>query len=333
MRRLLFAICASLLFLTPAAVGARDRTQAVRAFVVTVIHAGQRPEPVLDLGKWGYVAIGYEHSGDVVVVDERSNRVVATIPTGHEVEELAFDDFHYTLYSANRTSNTVSVIEIGGLKRRTNISIAGGPNGLAVDDISRRLYVSLGKGKRIAVVDTLSNRVVQTMNLLAGPEAIGVDPIAHRLFVGFPKLNEVMAFDERTLSKLATIRVGLHPVHPMAVDPQDHRVYVVNEGSSTVSIINSRSLRVVRNIRAGRWPEGIALDVPGHRAFVSDEGDPGTDKNSGHSISILDLRSGRISGTIRTPLGPDGIAYVPGNSSLYVAGENQGGVSVIKLRQ
>jgi YVTN family beta-propeller protein len=317
--------------LIPLSAAARDRTQFGQAALVTVIHAGQRPEPVLDLAKWGYVAIGYEHSGDVVIVDVRSNRAVATIPTGHEVEQLEFAEFHYTLYSANRTSNTVSVIDIARLKLITNISIAGGPNGLAVDDITRRLYVSLGKGRRIAVVDTLKNQVVRTLNLADLPEAIGVDPIVHMLFVGFPKLNVVMAFDERTLMRVATIHVGLHPVHPMAVDPEHHRIYVVNLGSSTISIINTKSLRVVRTIPAGKWPEGIALDVLGHRAFVSDEGDPGTDKNSGRTVSVLDLRNGRIAATIATPLGPDGIAYDGNEDSLYVSGENQGGVSVIKL--
>jgi DNA-binding beta-propeller fold protein YncE len=48
-------------------------------------------------------------------------------------------------------------------------------------------------------------------------------------------------------------------------------------------------------------------------------------------VSVLDLRNGRIAATIATPLGPDGIAYDGNEDSLYVSGENQGGVSVIKL--
>lgn len=57
---------------------------------------------------------------------------------------------------------------------------------------------------------------------------------------------------------------------------------------------------------------------------MSNEGDPGTDKNSGHTVSVLNLRTGRAIDTLPTLRGPDGVAYDPNTGSIYVSNEDPG---------
>jgi YVTN family beta-propeller protein len=120
-------------------------------------------------------------------------------------------------------------------------------------------------------------------------------------------------------------------VHPFRVDTSAHRLYVVNSGSSSLSIVDTGSLRVIRTLRTGRYPEGLDVQPGRNRAYVSNEGDPGTDKNSGHTASVIDLRSGRIVDMLPTLQGPDGIACDPRTGSIYISNEDPGRVSVIGL--
>jgi DNA-binding beta-propeller fold protein YncE len=88
---------------------------------------------------------------------------------------------------------------------------------------------------------------------------------------------------------------------------------------------------VTRTLRAGKYPEGLDVQPAIGRAYVSNEGDPGTDKNSGHTISVINLKSGRIVDAIPTHQGPDGVAYDQNTGAAYVSNEDQGLVTVIEL--
>jgi DNA-binding beta-propeller fold protein YncE len=65
--------------------------------------------------------------------------------------------------------------------------------------------------------------------------------------------------------------------------------------------------------------------------YVSNEGDPGTDKNSGHTASVIDLKSGRIVDTLSTSQGPDGIAFDPSRGNVYISLEDSGRLAVMHV--
>jgi len=295
-------------------------------YTTHLIHAGQRPEPVFADPAHHRVYIGYEHSGDVAVMDDRRDRVLKTIPTGKEVEDLAFDAGASRLYVANRRSNTVSVIDTLGLRLTRTISTPG-PAGIAVDPVLRHLYVA--SSRAISVIDTQSGRRLFSAATPGSPQAAGVDPVTHQVFIALQKANALLVMDGSSFKTVTSIPVGRLPVHPILVDSRRHRVYLVNSGSSSLSVINSRTLRVVKSMPTGVHPEGLWIEPSSHRAFVSNEGDPGTDKNHGHTVSVIDLRSGRTIATLSTLLGPDGVAYDRAAGKVYAADENSGAVSVI----
>ena len=61
--------------------------------------------------------------------------------------------------------------------------------------------------------------------------------------------------------------------------------YVPNEKSGTLSVIDTRTDTVVREIKAGKRPRGIAADPAGATLFVTDAGDS--------ALLVLDAASGR----------------------------------------
>jgi len=93
-----------------------------------------------------------------------------------------------------------------------------------------------------------------------------------RIWCVNPDNHSVSAFDVTTRARVAEIPVGTNP-RSLAVAP-DGRLWVVNGGASTISIIHPTTLAVVATVnlpRAAR-PFGLAFDPDGTDAWVACEG-------------------------------------------------------------
>lgn len=78
---------------------------------------------------------------------------------------------------------------------------------------------------------------------------------------------------------IATILVGTYPAG-VAVDPAAHRAVVTDEGSNTVSVLDTRTASVLATILVGNTPQAVALDPLTHRAYVANADD--------NTLSVLD---------------------------------------------
>ena len=68
----------------------------------------------------------------VVVVDTKKNNVAAIIPVGERVWGEALSPDGSKLYTANGTTNDVSVVDARGRKELTRIKVGDGPWGVAI---------------------------------------------------------------------------------------------------------------------------------------------------------------------------------------------------------
>src|SRR5436305_10928955 len=79
--------------------------------------------------------------------------------------------------------------------------------------------------------------------------------------------------------------------------------YVPNEGSGTVSVIDTATDQVVAEIPAGKKPRGTALSPDGRTAYVSDQ--------PGNRLVVLDLQRRTASGAIALGESPEGVGISP----------------------
>ncbi|GAC1626353.1 MAG: hypothetical protein NVS4B2_05640 [Chloroflexota bacterium] len=296
-----------------------------------VLPTGRRPEPILWDPVSHHVYVGNESRGTVSVVDERTNRVVARVSTGRELEDMALDAPAHRLYTASRVGGTVSAIDTHTLQTIATADVGKGPSGVALDPVLHRLYVTDGAHGLVKVLDAGHLTVSRVLRVGGDPQGIGVDTGLHRFYVGRFTSGDVLAFDAVTFHRLGGVRVGAKPVHPIRVDSRVHLVYVVSEGASTLTVIDGTTVRFARTIATGSYPEGLDIAPNGRWAYIANEGDPGTDRNSGHSVSIVDLRRAKVIDTRQTLQGPDGVAYDGRGGQLYVCDENSGKVSILQL--
>ena len=99
--------------------------------------------------------------------------------------------------------------------------------------------------------------------------------------------------DPVTLSKVATVNVGLYPIG-VAVHPDD-TVYVVNAGADTMTVIRGRTLTVEQTLAVPDEPQAVAVGrASDDTLFISSRG-------TSHAITTLNART--LSGAVSTSVG------------------------------
>ena len=136
-----------------------------------------------------------------------------------------------------------------------------------------------------------------------------------------------------------TATVGTDPAG-VGVDPTTNTIYVANDGSGTVSVIDGATCdgstqsgcTPVATLSVGSAPWGVAVDPITNTIYVANEGTAGT-------VSVIDgatCDGTTFSSSGCTPVatvsvgsGPKGIGIDPTTNTIYVANNGSGTVSVI----
>src|SRR6266545_4154271 len=97
--------------------------------------------------------------------------------------------------------------------------------------------------------------------------------------------------------------------------------YVPNEGSATISVIDTTTDQVTATIRHGKKPRGIAIAKDGKRLYLSDQ--------TGNALVVVDLVQGATIATV--PLGdsPEAIYLSPDGRWISAAIEENDMVLLI----
>jgi YVTN family beta-propeller protein len=120
---------------------------------------------------------------------------------------------------------------------------------------------------------------------------------------------------------LDTVITGPLPID-VAISPDGTRAYVTNNGSGSVSVIDTTTNVTVGDpITVGSWPWGVAVTPDGSRAYVANYG--------GGSVSVIDTST---HATVGAPISVGGspwdVAVTPDGTRAYVTNVS-GTVSVI----
>src|SRR3954471_13241751 len=122
----------------------------------------------------------------------------------------------------------------------------------------------------------------------------------------------------RLLTGLAMTVIALQPATA-------YLAYVSNEKSNTVSVIDTNKWEVVRTIKVGQRPRGIAFTKDQKYVLVA-VGDDDT-------IQMIDTKTHEVVDTL--PSGPDPELFVQDVTGkiLYVANENDNTVTIIDIEK
>jgi YVTN family beta-propeller protein len=116
------------------------------------------------------------------------------------------------------------------------------------------------------------------------------------------------------------IRVDSYPIG-VAVNPSTNKIYVANEFSNTVSIIDGSTDKVDATIKVGKSPYGIGVNPLNNRIYVSNR--------DSDTVSVIDGSTKSQITNVSAGNRPIGVAVNPSNSLIYVTNFESNAVSII----
>ena len=125
------------------------------------------------------------------------------------------------------------------------------------------------------------------------------------------------------IPSFAAINKGNSPVNAVitAMPVQSVFAYVANQFSNNVSVVNTKTNKVVSTIPVGAHPTGVSANPDGTSVYVTN--------NADNTVSVINTATNKVTFTIPVDAGPYGICVSPDGSHVYVANNNSASVSVI----
>jgi YVTN family beta-propeller protein len=234
------------------------------------------------------------------------NTVIKTIGIpGTQPFDLAYDPEHDEMYVTNLGGNTVYRIDAVTLALVDNntdppnpITVENAPWGIDWDETHFMYVTNFGSGS-VSVIDTNTNTVIDAngadpgnaIQVGNGPTDITFDPDLLRMYVTNFSEGSVSVIDVDPTHTL-TYNTVIDRIPPtgsafespvyITYDPVCKDMWVTNQDGTEVSIINTDTNEVIKEIPGFTRPIGIAYDPDQHRMYVANSVNPGT-------VSVINL--------------------------------------------
>src|SRR5260370_31417007 len=177
-------------------------SKKVVANIYPVLHV----HGVLAVSELGRAYATDSDDGQVYVISERTDSIIAKIPLGR-------DD---------------------------------GPDGLAYDPSTRQVYISDETGQNDAVIDTGSNKQVAMIPLGCEAGNTHYDHVSHHIFVDVQTLNQLAAINPATRKVVAYYPVpGCNHDHGLNIDSSQRLAFISCDGNNMLFMMDMRSMKVI----------------------------------------------------------------------------------------
>ena len=235
------------------------------------------PRPTNDL-----LVVVNKSDNSISVLDGSTGKLKWTAPVEsgpHEAEVLA--DGKTVAVSdygrGNAPGHMVSLIELatGKVVGRVDVGSGARPHGLAALKDGRLLVTAEGK-KELLVVDPKGAKVLSRMPT-GHPlsHMVAASPDGKRAYVSSLKDGVVTVIDIPG-GVAGDVPTG-KGAEGIDVTPDGREVWVVNREADTISVIDTKTLKVAATIKAGKFPIRVRITPDGKRAVVAftESGDVG----------------------------------------------------------
>ena len=118
---------------------------------------------------------------------------------------------------------------------------------------------------------------------------------------------------------------------PPAASALAQDAYVANYLSGTLSVIDTKTNRVVGSISVGEGPHAVAISPNGKIAYVINEFF-GRNGDYWSRVRLIETQTGRVVGSNRVGVKPNAIALSPDGKTAYVVNCSSNNVSVIDTK-
>ena len=217
------------------------------------IGTGSEPHDVRFAGgKLYFTAEGYRVIGRY---DPRRDQVDWLLGIGQDgTHMLVLSDDHNTIFTANRSSNSVTVVEdvaAGPPNWKVTAIPVGGefPEGIALSPDGREVWTATRNDGGVSIIDVGTKEVIQRLDLnLTDPNRLQFTPDGRRVLIADGEGSSLVVLDAATRTEIT--RLDLAP-NAVLVQPDGSRAYAALRGGDSVAVIDLETLEVTGQIPTG----------------------------------------------------------------------------------
>jgi YVTN family beta-propeller protein len=177
------------------------------------------------------------------------------------------------------------------------IPVGHAPTAVAVNTKNNRVYVTNGSDLTVDVIDGSTDAIIATMPTTNSPTDVAVNAVKNEIWVcesdnGGNIFVEV--FDGSTNTLIKNIPITGSGIGRVAVQPHLNRIFVADDSSTSVSVVDGKNKVFLTNITVPCLPFGIAANSITNLVYA------GTRGCAGGSVYVIDATTNTVVNTITT---------------------------------
>ena len=238
----------------------------------------------------------------------------------------AFSTSAQTLIVANKSDDTVDLIDLSSGESRATLATGHAPHEIAVSpDGATAVVTNYGDretpGHTLTVVDVTASQVLRTIDLGKHERPHGIRFVGpDRVVVTTEGSAHLLSVDIAEGIVLQAIPTAQEVSHMVATAADGQRAFVANIGSGTVTVVDLASGEKITDLATGEGAEGIALHPHGREIWVGNR--------AADTLSIVDPVTLEIVASLPCPGFPIRIAFSADGSRALVSAARSGEVVV-----
>lgn len=268
-----------------------------------------------------YVAAAGERgqdNGAILGLDPATLEVKETIALGKDAGYgLGLNDRTRTLYTTQTRSGSVAAIDLATGK--VVATIRHGEDAhlreAVVDEEANRVYVTaFARGDEpgaVWIIDGATNTLAGTIgDLKGGVTGMALDTKGKRLFVTAMQSNEILEIDLAAAKVARSFPAGGESPINLAYDALGDRLFVANQGSGTLSVLNAEDGAVLASIPTGEGALGVNFDPERGVVYVANR--------RGGFVSLVDAKELKVVANVVTGSMPNTVAVDEATGRAFV---------------
>lgn len=238
------------------------------------------------------------------VVDFAARRLLRTLKSGSDPEQLALSRDERRLYVTNEDIGAVSVIATADGRREHLIAVGEEPEGVAINPAGTLVYAACETLGDIHAIDTVTHRVVAKFTVGGRPRTIAFLADGTRALIPAETdglLHVIDAVQHRVLRSIPLPKGSLPMCVQLSAD--NRRAFVSTGRGGTVCVIDLEHGEVSANIKVGARPWGLALSPDGRLLYTAN--------GPSNDVSVVDVAAGKEIARLPAGTTPWGVVVVP----------------------
>lgn len=203
-------------------------------------------------GRWGYVLD--EEGNSLLRMDLHHGTLDKRVRVGDKPRFLLWVPAREQLAISSGLSRTVYLLDPESLAIRSTILVGNGPDGLLATE--NYLYVAESASNTVGIYDLRTGQISAKLNVGLMPRRLVQSD--NRIYISNSLDSTVSLIASRQQTLVKDIRVGEMPVE-MAGSSRHKWVYVAEQATGKLAVIDQTANRVVQHIELGAKPQHLLV--------------------------------------------------------------------------